>query len=155
MFSRTQLLASAALAVACGLSAVPAQAYDTVSIAPYLLTTPSGSATGACSFLLSGPSLDPSFTPYRIAGSGTVVANKVVVSTSIRCRIRMANVTGNPQHGGTLQRALPGNTTAVAGDVNVTSFGPFLICTMVDAVFEDTSRLNPEQIEQCRPMTRL
>ncbi len=112
------------------------------------------SAVGACNFWFSGPSLDPSSTPYRITGTATIVSTRVVASTTVRCRLRLAST--KEQVGAALVRALPLNNSAVAGDVSVTSFGPFEICTFIDAVFsDDGSRFNPSNIEYCRPLTRI
>lgn len=156
MLSRTKLIVGALLAGGTLiLSVAPAQAVDGPSIAPYVDSNIGSGALGACSFIASGPSLDPSSNPYHVVGTGTITSTRTVVSTSIRCRLRLANVTGNPQHGNTLAQALPGNTTAVAGDIGVTSFGPFLICTMISGVFSDTSQYNAAQTEQCRPLTRI
>lgn len=162
MLSRTKVVVGALLAGgALCLSAAPSQAIDGPSVAPFLDvpdTAPGAVGTGAigaCSFLASGPSLDPTSNPYHVVGTGTITSTKVVVSTSIRCRLRLANVSGNPQHGITLAQALPGNSSAVAGDINVTSFGPFLICTMVSGTYSDTTRYNPTEAEQCRPLTRI
>jgi hypothetical protein len=135
-------------------SATPATAMDGPSVAEFVQVAGTTTAAGACNFLASGPSLDPSSTPYHLVGTATVVSPRVVVSTSLRCRLRLA--TGSrPQVGGALARALPLYTSAVAGDIDVASFGPFEICTYVDAVFEDTSHLNPAGIEACRPLTRI
>jgi hypothetical protein len=108
-------------------------------------------ALGACNFLLSGPSTDPSFTPFRIEGNATILANQVVVSTSLRCRLRTAD-RYHTQVGDTLTRALPGNTSALEGDIAVNTFAPLQICTMANAVFTDTSELNPGHVETCRDL---
>lgn len=156
MFSRSKVGAAVFAAGAALLMTTPAQAYDTVSIAPWLDVNPSVSAVsavGACNFLFSGPSLDPSSSPYHVEGNATIISTKVVVSTSIRCRMKLA--TTGAQVGGVLRQALPSNSSVVAGDIHVSSFGPFLICTMVNATFSDTTEYNPTEAEQCRPMTRI
>lgn len=155
MFSRTKFAVAVAAAVAAVGSVTPAQAFDGPTTSEFFMVKGTDSAVGACSFLASGPSLDPSSTPYRLVGNATVVSARVVVSTSLRCRLRLAHVAGQPQVGVALAQALPGNTSAVAGDITVSSFGPFLICTMIDATFSDTSRFNPAQVEQCRPLVRV
>lgn len=153
MFSRSKVVA-AVIAAGAALSTAPAQAYDAPGTSPFIDIRPDESAIGACNFLFSGPSLDPSSTPFRIEGSATVTSSrKVVVSTSIRCRLKLAS--SGAQVGGVLQRALPGNTTAVAGDIHVSSFGPFLICTFIDAVFDDTSHFNNTNDERCQPLQRI
>lgn len=153
MFSRSKVGAAVFAAGAALSMSTPAQAYDAPSVAPWLDIKPDTSAVGACNFLFSGPSLDPSSSPYHIEGNATVISTKVVVSTSIRCRMKLAS--NGSQVGNVLRQALPSNSTAVAGDINVSSFGPFLICTMVNATFSDTSEYNPTEAEQCRPMTRI
>lgn len=153
MVPHSTLVALAAVA-ALG-SIAPAGAIDAPTTSEFVMAKGSDTAVGACSFLLSGPSLDPSSTPYRLVGNATIVSARVVVSTSLRCRLRLANVAGQPQVGNSLAQALPGNSSVVAGDVTVSSFGPFLICTMIDATFSDTSRFNPVQTERCRPLVRV
>lgn len=155
MFSRTIVALVGVASVAAVGSVPPAAALDAPTTAEFVMVKGGDSAVGACSFLLSGPSLDPSSTPYRLVGHATVLSTRVVASTSLRCRLRLASVAGQPQVGAPLAQALPGNSSAVAGDVTVSSFGPFLICTMIDATFSDTSRFNPTQAERCRPLARI
>jgi hypothetical protein len=155
MFTRTHLCILAAFTVASGiLAAGPASAVDGPATSEFVKTWGGSTAVGACNFLLSGPSLDPGSTPYRLVGTATIVSSRVVASTSLRCRLRLTTGT-KPQVGNALVRALPLNDSAVAGDVNVSSFGPFEICTYIDAVFDDTSHLNTTNTETCRPLTRI
>ena len=146
-------LVAAIVAAAFGTS-TPASAVDAPSTAEFIDISPTTSVIGACNFLFSGPSLDPASTPYRITGNATIVSTRVIASTTIRCRLRLAST--KVQVGAALARALPLNNSAVAGDVNVSSFGPFELCTMIDAVYSDNgSRYNPVNTEYCRPLTRI
>jgi hypothetical protein len=154
--SRLKFFVGATLiAAAATAGSTPATAYDAPGSSDFIQISTGTSAIGACNFLFSGPSLDPSSTPYRITGNATIVSGRVVASTTIRCRLRLATGT-KPQVGAALARALPLNNSVVAGDVNVSSFGPFELCTLIDAVFsDDGSRYNPGNTEYCRPLTRV
>jgi hypothetical protein len=155
MLSRTKVSIIAVLAAAAGIAAAaPASALDAPGSSQYIQLDSSTSAVGACNYLFSGPSLDPSSSPYHITGNAMIVSRRVIASTTIRCRLRLAST--KAQVGTPLARALPLNNSAVAGDITVVSFGPFEICTLVDAVFsDDGSRLNPTNAEQCRPLTQI
>lgn len=154
MHVRNRAILAGGVAVASAAVATPAAAVDLPGSAEFVQISPSTSAIGACNFLFSGPSLDPSSTPYRIEGTATIVSARVIASTTIRCRLRLAST--KAQVGGTLARALPLNNSAVVGDVNVSSFGPFEICTLIDAVYSDNGdRYNPANVEYCRPLTRI
>jgi hypothetical protein len=143
-------IAAAALAV----GSTPATALEAPTTAEFVHIDPDTSVVGACNFWFSGPSLDPSSTPYRITGNATIVSARVIASTTIRCRLRLAST--KAAHGTPLVRALPLNNSAVAGDINVTSFGPFELCTFIDAVFsDDGSRFNTTNTEHCRPVSRI
>lgn len=135
------------------LAASPAAANDLATPSPFVILRPDTYSAASCDFLFSGPSFDPARTPYHLEGSAVVVSRKVVVSTSLRCRLRLKDVTGKPQVGQTLARAVSGSVATVAGDVLVDRAGPFEICTWFDAVFSDTTRLNPDGVEVCRPLT--
>ena len=153
MFSRIALLAGSA-AVVTAVAVPPAAAVEAPTTSEFVRVQFDASAAGACNFWFSGPSLDPSSTPYRITGNATVVSTRVIASTTIRCRLRHAST--KSQVGTPLVRALPLNNSAVAGDILVTSFGPFEICTFIDAVFSDNgARFNPLNVESCRPLVRV
>lgn len=146
----TTVVVSAATLV---LFSSPAQALDTVTPAPFVILRPDTYSAASCDFLASGPSADPARTPYHVAGTAVVVSRKIVVSTSLRCRLRLVDVDGRPQVGQTLAQAASGSMTTVAGDIVVDRAGRLEICTWFDAVFADTTRLNPNGTEECRLLT--
>jgi hypothetical protein len=151
MLSRSKMFAAALTGGALLAAGSPAHALYAPAIAPFLDTRGGDTAAGACSFLLSGPSLSPSSTPFHVVGTGTIESTRVVVSTSIRCKI-VHHSTG-AQVGGVLQQALFGNSSATAGDINVSDLSAaYDICTMIDAVYSDTSHFNPGEVYQCRPL---
>lgn len=146
---RTVLAAPLVAAVAVVSVPLPATALgDAITLAEMVVNQGDTQAAGACSFVASGPSLDPSSTPFHLVGYATVRSSKVVVSTSIRCRIRRQ--ADHTQVGAALKQAAPGSSVSVVGDVRVDADGPYEICTWIDAVFADTSQLNPAGLEQCR-----
>lgn len=150
----TRSLVAVATTVAALSAATPAHALgDLATPGTYVITTPDAQAVGSCSFLFSGPSLNPSSTPYHVVGYVTVKSAKPVASTSIRCRLRLSYVSGRPQVGQTLAQAAPGSSTSVVGDITVNTSERLEICTWVDATFFDTTRLNASNTEACRLLT--
>lgn len=111
------------------------------------IATPNTSV-GACNFLFSGPSTSPTSTPFHIEGQASVTTTRVVTSVELSCQLRLVNDTVL----GTLTRNLAGYSSAVAGDINVSSFGPFKICTMVNVHFENGQESNPSEFYDCQPL---
>lgn len=123
----------------------------TPSIGPVIPTMyiPSvGTSVGACNFLFSGPSTNPNFTPFRIEGQASAASTRPVASLELSCQLRTA--TGGVL--GTLTNNLPGAASAVAGDINVNTTGPFQICTMVNAHFVDGGESNQNEVFACQWM---
>lgn len=107
-----------------------------------------GTSVGACNFLFSGPSTSPSYTPFHIEGQASVATTRLVTSVELSCELR----TSSGSSLGRLTRNTPGTASAVAGDVNVSSFGPFLICTMVNVNYTDGGESNPSENFTCQPL---
>jgi hypothetical protein len=107
-----------------------------------------GTSVGSCNFLFSGPSTSPSYTPFHIEGQASVVTTRIVTSVELSCELR----TSSGGYLGRLTRNLAGYASAVAGDVNVSSFGPFLICTMTNVHFENGDESNPNENFVCQPL---
>ncbi|HEX8004615.1 MAG TPA: hypothetical protein VF519_18165 [Mycobacteriales bacterium] len=103
---------------------------------------------GACNFLFSGPSTSPSSTPFHIEGQASVTTTRLVTSVELSCRLTTTTGTNL----GTLTRNLAGYSSAVAGDINVSTFGPFYICTMVNVHFENGDESNPNEYYTCQPL---
>ena len=111
--------------------------------------TAAGSTVGACNFLFSGPSLNPSTTPFRIVGTASYAGSKIAASTELSCSLREAATYAEI---GRLTLQLSGPSSAVAGDIAVASFGPYYICTMVNVHFTDGTESNPSELPTCRPL---
>lgn len=151
-FVKRALAASVAAAALVVASSSPASAVDAPSSSPVVQPTFGGQVVGACNFLFSGPSLDPSSTPFHIEGNAAYVGTRTVASTELACALRKAST--NVEIG-RLTLHLPGNTSAVAGSIAVSDFGPFLICTMINVHFTSGDESNPAESFVCRPLTRI
>lgn len=107
-----------------------------------------GTSIGACNFLFSGPSTSPTYTPFRIEGQASAATTRLVASVELSCQLR--TTAGSVL--GTLTRNTPGTASAVAGDINVSTFGPFVICTMVNVHYQDGGESNNSETYLCQPL---
>lgn len=112
-------------------------------------TTTFGVLNAVCNFLFSGPSLDPSSTPFRIDGVAAYTGAQVAAATTISCRLRK-NV--DDSLVGAITMSTPGPASNVFGSIPVNTFGPFKICTMANVLFTDGSETNPSRLEKCRAL---
>lgn len=117
-------------------------------VIPTIYVPSAGTSVGACNFLFSGPSTSPNYTPFRIEGQASAASTRPVASLELSCQLRTAG--GGVL--GTLTNNLPGAASAVAGDINVNTPGPFQICTMVNAHFVDGGESNPNEVYACQWM---
>jgi hypothetical protein len=148
MRARTWSAAGVIAGAALLCPALPAHAGDVVGIVPVIDGTAGTTGIATCLAQPSGLSLDPSANPYYIVGVATVVSDKTVVSTALRCKLR-EHATGHLV-GAAQQTAMSGSTTVVAGVVPVSTRGPFDICTEFEVVYADTSQDGSG--ETCRPV---
>lgn len=124
------------------------QPIQSVVTAPTTRTSSGSTVHGACEVAFSGPSTQPSSTPFHVVGYAAVVTAEPVVATMIRCRLLDSAGTTL----GTVATAMPGKVVATTGDVDVATFGPYSICTMVVAYYATGMESNPDRLETCRPV---
>lgn len=146
-----RVIAAGVVVAAVGVAA-PAQAIDAPSTSPVTHPTFGGQVVGACNFLFSGPSFDPASTPFHVEGNAAYAGTRTVASTELACALRKA---ATNVEIGRLSFHAPGYTSAVAGSIAVSDFGPFLICTMINVHFTNGDESNPAESFTCRPLTRI
>ncbi|HEX8004616.1 MAG TPA: hypothetical protein VF519_18170 [Mycobacteriales bacterium] len=104
---------------------------------------------GGCDLLASGPSTSPSSTPFHVAGYATSTDPRVT-ALEIRCELRTANggYAGSVRGSGT-------PVAVAAGSIPVSSFGPFLLCTLINVRYADDGETYSSEYYACQPAQSL